>query len=61
MNERGVTHHNTDKIMLTGSQADFGPDVKVEIKEQFLIQEIWDSIYQSRPHDLWYASKLPQS
>lgn len=56
MKERGITHQNTGKIVLTGSEADVGPDIKVEIEEQFLIQEIWDSIYQSRPHDQWYAS-----
>jgi len=56
MKQNGITHHNTGKIVLTGSEADVGPDVKVEIEEQFLIQEIWDSIYQSRPHGLWYAS-----
>ncbi len=56
MKQHGITHHNTGKIVLTGSEADVGHDVKVEIEEQFLIQEIWDSIYQSRPHGLWYAS-----
>jgi hypothetical protein len=56
MKQHGITHHNTSKIVLTGSEADVGPDIKVAIEEQFLIQEIWDSIYQSRPHGLWYAS-----
>lgn len=56
MEQEGITHHNTGKIVLTGSEADVGPDIRVEIEEQFLIQEIWDSIYQSRPHGLWYAS-----
>jgi hypothetical protein len=56
MKQYGITHHNTGKIVLTGSEADVGSDIKVEIEEQFLIQEIWDSIYQSRPHGLWYAS-----
>jgi hypothetical protein len=56
MEQRGITHHNTGKIVLTGSEADVGGNVKVEIEEQFIIQEIWDSIYQSRPHGLWYSS-----
>jgi hypothetical protein len=56
MQQHGVTHHNTGKILLTGSEADVGGDVKVEIEEQFIIQEIWDSIYQSRPYGLWYES-----
>ena len=56
MKQHGITHHNTGKIVLSGSEADVGSDTKVVIEEQFLIQEIWDSIYQSRPHGLWYAS-----
>jgi len=56
MKRHGISYHNTGKIVLAGSEADVGPNVKVEIEEQFLIQEIWDSIYQSRPHGLWYAS-----
>ena len=56
MKQHGITHHNTGKIVLTGSGADVGSEIKVEIEEQFRIQEIWDSIYQSRPHGLWYAS-----
>jgi len=56
MQDRGITHHNTSKIVLIGSESDVGSDIKVEIGEAFLVQEIWDAIYQSRPHDLWYAS-----
>ena len=56
MKQHDITHHNTRKIVLTGSEGDVGSDVHVEIEEPYLIQEIWDSIYQSRPHDLWYAS-----
>jgi len=55
MKQQGITHHNTGKIVLTGSEADVGPNVKVEIEEQFLIQEIWDSIFQSRPYGVWCA------
>lgn len=61
MKRRGITHHNTGKIVLTGSEADVGPDITVEIEEQFLIQEIWDSIGQSRPHGLWYSSGYRQA
>lgn len=56
MKKCGVTHHNTGKIVLTGSEADVGSNTKVAIEEQFIIQEIWDSIYQSRPHGSWCAS-----
>ncbi len=56
MKQHGITHHNTGKVVLTGSEADVGSEITVEIEEQFLIQEIWDAIYQSRPHGLWYAS-----
>jgi len=61
MKQLGVTDQNTGKIVLTGSEADVGPHIQVEIEEQHLIQEIWDSIYQSRPHDLWYASGYRQA
>ncbi len=56
MKRYGITHHNTGRIVLTGSEADVGPNIKVTIEEQCLIQEIWDSIYQSRPYGVWYAS-----
>jgi hypothetical protein len=56
MKQQGITYQNTGKIVLTGSEADVGPNVKVEIEEQFLIQEIWDSICLSRPYGVWYAS-----
>jgi len=56
MRAEGVTPLNTAKIVLQGSEADFGPDVRMEIGEHFLIQEIWDSIYQSRPETCWFMS-----
>ncbi len=56
MKRHGIAHHNTGRIVLTGSEADVGSSIKVDIEEQFLIQEIWDTIYESRPHGLWYAS-----
>jgi len=56
MKQRGITHHNTDRIVLIGSESDVGSSIRVDIQDQYLIQEIWDSICQSRPHDLWYAS-----
>ena len=48
-------YRNTDKIVLTGSEGGYGASTTVTITAEFLIQEIWDSIYQSRPHDVWYA------
>ena len=56
MRAHGISHENTAKIVLWGSEADVGPDVTVEISSQFLIQEIWDTIYQSRPYTRWAAS-----
>ena len=56
MKQQGITYQNTGKIVLTGSEADVGSDVTVEIEEQFLIQEIWDSICQSRPYGVWCSS-----
>ncbi len=48
--KRGVTDINTEKIILVGSQGGFGNNIQVEITEDFLIDEIWDMIYQSRPY-----------
>jgi len=56
MKAHGVTHLNTGKIILYGSEADVGSHVSVKIEEHFLIQGIWDTIYQSRPERVWYAS-----
>lgn len=56
MKIQGVTDLNTGKIVLYGSEADVGSDIKVTVVEHFLIQEIWDTIYQSRPGRIWYAS-----
>ena len=56
MNSHGVTHLNTGKIVLHGSEADVGSGVKVAVVEHFLIQRIWDTVYQSRPEIIWYAS-----
>ena len=61
MKAYGVTHLNTSKIVLRGMEADVGSDVIVEIEEHFLIQEIWDTIYQSRPATIWYSSGFRQA
>lgn len=54
---RGITDHNTARIVIVGSEGagDGGREVTVEnlMRE---VQEIWDTIYQSRPHELWVAS-----
>ena len=52
LREQGITHENTAKIVLQGSEGGFGSDVMVEVPWQFLIQEIWDTIYQSRPYSV---------
>jgi hypothetical protein len=56
MRHCGVTDLNTGKIVLHGSEADVGAGVRAEIVEHFLIQRIWDAIYQSRPTRVWYSS-----
>ena len=55
-----MIRQNTQRIVLTGSEADYGASLKVNITEKFLIQDIWDRIYQSRPYDVWYASGYRQ-
>ena len=53
--DKGVLDTNTRKIILVGSQGGFGSATQVIIKHDFLIQEIWDTIYQSRPYGSWAA------
>ena len=54
--DMGVSAANTRKIVLVGSEGGYGSNVHVIITEKFLIQEIWDTIYQSRPYGTWAAS-----
>ena len=56
LERRGVTDANTVEIVLAGSEGGYGGDTQVDITAPFLIQEIWDTIYQSRPHKTWAAS-----
>ena len=56
LREKGVTYLNTSKVVIYGSQADFGTDTKVVGEWTWLIQEIWDKIYQSRPLNNWTTS-----
>ena len=52
----GVSDANTRKIVIVDTEAGYGPDVAATITHDFLIQEIWDTIYQSRPYSRWAAS-----
>ena len=56
LENRGVSDAGTGKIILVGSEGGYGGDLQVTITANFLIQEIWDTIYQSRPHKRWAAS-----
>lgn len=56
MRARGITYENTGKIILQGTEASVGSDIKIVINNSCSIQEIWDTIYQSRPYSIWYAS-----
>ena len=53
---RGVSDANTQKIVVVGGEGGYGTGLQVTITEEFLIQEIWDTIYQSRPYKTWAAS-----
>jgi len=53
---RGVSDANTWKIVLVGSEGGYGAETTVVITANFLVQEIWDTIYQSRPHKTYAAS-----
>ena len=54
--KRGVSDANTRRIILVGNEGGYGHDIQVGITAEFLIQEIWDTIYQSRPYKTWAAS-----
>lgn len=54
--DSGVTYQRTGKIIIRGTEADYGPGQDIEITEAFLIQQFWDSIHLARPYDVWYAS-----
>ena len=54
--KRGVSDVGTRRIVLVGGEGGYGHDIQVTITADFLIQEIWDTIHQSRPHKTWAAS-----
>jgi len=56
LEKRGVSDASTGKIILVGSEGGYGGNMQVIITADFLIQEIWDTIYQSRPYKTWAAS-----
>ncbi len=56
LKSKGITYLNTDKVIIYGSQADYGSNTKVLGEWSWLIQKIWDKIYQSRSFDEWAMS-----
>ena len=56
MKARDIREENTLKIVLRGSEADFGSTIWVECVYPSIIPEIWDSIHASRPYGVWFAS-----
>ena len=56
LKRHGLTPDSTDKIDLVASQGGYGSGLQVTITEGYLIQEIWDTIYQSRPYRVSAAS-----
>ncbi len=56
LSARGVSEANTRRIVIVASESGFGSNVQVTVSTGFLIREIWDTIYQSRPHKTWCAS-----
>ncbi len=56
LRERGITYITTSKVIIYGSPADYGTKTIVNSQWTWLIQEIWDKIYESRPHSTWTAS-----
>ncbi len=56
LKRHGLTPDSTRKIDLVASEGGYGSGLQVIITEEFLIQEIWDTIYQSRPYRARVAS-----
>lgn len=56
----GVTASTTARIEVVGSEADFGPDVVAVISDETTISRAWQSIAESKPTGLWYASGYRQ-
>lgn len=56
--DSGITHQNTGKIILRGDEASgtVGKDIVLDNLDEFIIQDIWDTVHQSRPYDHWVAS-----
>lgn len=56
--ESGVTHLNTRKVIIRGHEGSVGQgkDIVIDSVEEYVIQQIWDTMYQSRPYDRWAAS-----
>lgn len=52
---RGISHENTDLVLIRDTEGGYGMRAHVIAGEQFVIQEIWDSIYDSRPYSRWCA------
>ena len=52
----GVSDASTRKIVIVDTEAGYGSDVQATVEWDFLIQDIWDTIYQARPYSRWAAS-----
>ena len=55
MEAQGASYLTTGKIVVEGSEADYGP-IRIEIAEPVEIQKVWDTIFLSRPYQVWFAS-----
>lgn len=51
----GVTDNHSAKIIVIGNPGGWGLRTQVPVPT-YLLAEIWDTIYQSRPHKFWVAS-----
>lgn len=56
MRRRGISHLDTRKVVIRGSEGCYGADTIVVATEGFIIQKIWDTIYMARPYHTWAAS-----
>ena len=57
--DRGVVYDRCPKIVIVGSEADYGP-ISVTLTASPMSQEVWDTIIPARPFKIWYASGYRQ-
>ena len=56
----GLTCLNTKKVVIRPSEGGFGAGITVYADRQYIIQKIWDKIYQATPDSPWVTADCRQ-